>query len=306
MEIFVVRLNPDPRKGSSYSKYLYSDENNSIHENSVMDGFHETVNYLSESGAVKGYLPPRHSSGMKTTEPFILITITAKTAKENGDQIIGIHAGCKYLGEQKRGGGKSIIKKLGLTYHYSCPSSLSMLFDTPLLGARSLVIEKNRKWVRGPTFKIRRKNTVVKIIKKAIKENCIQDKNKKLQRILKILEESGTGLSKELEGDSIFNDKLDNLLKKGKIKKSKGNSNPSQKEVLSYQYQRDPKVAAYALLTAKGICYDCEQPGPFLSKHNNMMFLEVHHVKQLKDGGSDTPDNVVALCPNCHRKRHYG
>ena len=27
-------------------------------------------------------------------------------------------------------------------------------------------------------------------------------------------------------------------------------------------------------------------------------------MKRLADGGSDTMDNVVALCPNCHRKVH--
>jgi 5-methylcytosine-specific restriction protein A len=39
---------------------------------------------------------------------------------------------------------------------------------------------------------------------------------------------------------------------------------------------------------------------------DGMPYLEVHHVKQLKDGGSDRIDNAVALCPNCHRKAHYG
>ena len=33
-------------------------------------------------------------------------------------------------------------------------------------------------------------------------------------------------------------------------------------------------------------------------------FLEVHHVDYMANGGSDTIDNVVALCPNCHRKMH--
>ena len=27
-------------------------------------------------------------------------------------------------------------------------------------------------------------------------------------------------------------------------------------------------------------------------------------MKRLADGGSDTIDNVVAVCPNCHRKFH--
>ena len=29
-----------------------------------------------------------------------------------------------------------------------------------------------------------------------------------------------------------------------------------------------------------------------------------HHLKWLSKGGIDTIDNVVALCPNCHRKMH--
>jgi 5-methylcytosine-specific restriction protein A len=35
-------------------------------------------------------------------------------------------------------------------------------------------------------------------------------------------------------------------------------------------------------------------------------YLEVHHVKWLALGGSDTVSNAVALCPNCHRLMHHG
>jgi 5-methylcytosine-specific restriction protein A len=34
--------------------------------------------------------------------------------------------------------------------------------------------------------------------------------------------------------------------------------------------------------------------------------LEVHHKKQLSEGGEDTVENAIALCPNCHREAHYG
>ena len=80
MDIFVVRLKPDPRNGKPYSRYPTVDEYNKIYENSVMDGFHEAVNFLSESGSVKGYLPPRFLSKIKTSEEFILITITISIA----------------------------------------------------------------------------------------------------------------------------------------------------------------------------------------------------------------------------------
>jgi 5-methylcytosine-specific restriction protein A len=32
----------------------------------------------------------------------------------------------------------------------------------------------------------------------------------------------------------------------------------------------------------------------------------VHHVRTLADGGSDRPENAVALCPTCHRRLHHG
>ena len=54
---------------------------------------------------------------------------------------------------------------------------------------------------------------------------------------------------------------------------------------------------------AHGICQLCNSPAPFIDKNGNP-FLEVHHVKWLSRGGSDSTDNTVALCPNCHRRVH--
>lgn len=36
-----------------------------------------------------------------------------------------------------------------------------------------------------------------------------------------------------------------------------------------------------------------------------MIYLETHHVQPLSEGGTDSEDNVAALCPNDHRKAHY-
>ncbi len=47
----------------------------------------------------------------------------------------------------------------------------------------------------------------------------------------------------------------------------------------------------------------CQKDAPFLDK-DHKPYLEEHHIKRLADGGSDTIDNVVAICPNCHRKVH--
>ena len=69
---------------------------------------------------------------------------------------------------------------------------------------------------------------------------------------------------------------------------------------------RSPYVVELAKRLAKGICQDCDQPAPFVSKITNEPYLEVHHICPLSEGGKDIIENVIALCPNCHRKRHYG
>ncbi|TOH95879.1 hypothetical protein CGI69_24690 [Vibrio parahaemolyticus] len=74
----------------------------------------------------------------------------------------------------------------------------------------------------------------------------------------------------------------------------------------AYQYARDPAIVAFALNRAKGVCEQCKHDAPFISSSTGLPYLEVHHVIPLKDGGSDTVENVKALCPNCHREAHYG
>ena len=81
---------------------------------------------------------------------------------------------------------------------------------------------------------------------------------------------------------------------------------PKRLRVYSYTYRRNPDVVAEALLRANGVCESCSNPAPFSRASDSTPFLEVHHVKSLSDGGEDTLDNVIALCPNCHREKHYG
>lgn len=71
-------------------------------------------------------------------------------------------------------------------------------------------------------------------------------------------------------------------------------------------YYRNRYVAAEALARAAGICEACKQPAPFTSASNGQPYLEIHHKQRLADDGDDTLENVQALCPNCHRKAHYG
>ncbi|MCG5502267.1 HNH endonuclease [Ectothiorhodospira lacustris] len=84
------------------------------------------------------------------------------------------------------------------------------------------------------------------------------------------------------------------------------NSQPRKTGTSISIYIRSPYVIEQAKRIANGLCQDCGNTAPFLTKGTNEPFLEVHHVVPLSQGGEDTIENVVALCPNCHRKRHYG
>jgi 5-methylcytosine-specific restriction protein A len=63
------------------------------------------------------------------------------------------------------------------------------------------------------------------------------------------------------------------------------------------------------ILNAAGICQDCGRKhlspeDPKYDNIKNIPELQCHHIEPLGSGGADTIANCVALCPNCHRKRH--
>jgi predicted HNH restriction endonuclease len=86
----------------------------------------------------------------------------------------------------------------------------------------------------------------------------------------------------------------------------KASAKPSRKTVNTVVFVRNPDVVAEVLLRAKGICEGCREPAPFKRKIDNSPYLEVHHRIPLAQDGEDTVENAVALCPNCHRERHFG
>jgi 5-methylcytosine-specific restriction protein A len=93
---------------------------------------------------------------------------------------------------------------------------------------------------------------------------------------------------------------MDELYKEASRKNRKG---ITKKVTTTKVYVRDPKVSAYVKKRAGGKCDLCKLEAPFTDSAGNP-YLEEHHVVKLADGGSDSIDNTVALCPNCHRKVH--
>ena len=88
-----------------------------------------------------------------------------------------------------------------------------------------------------------------------------------------------------------------------RLAESKKETEQSYRITETKSIERDEYIKLYALERADGNCQLCDRPAPFLKK-NGSPYLEVHHINYLANKGSDTIDNVAALCPNCHRKMH--
>ncbi len=86
---------------------------------------------------------------------------------------------------------------------------------------------------------------------------------------------------------------------------AKGHSaaRPIKETFVKQEYKRNPYVTAYAKRKALGKCQLCGNKAPFMDP-NGEPYLEVHHIEWLMNGGADSIENTVALCPNCHRKMH--
>ena len=100
-------------------------------------------------------------------------------------------------------------------------------------------------------------------------------------------------------------ERMVSTLQQQELERPEGFVQPQKSNVTSVAYFRDPLVKAWILNNAQGTCEACSDHAPF-SKPDGSPYLEVHHLQTLSEGGSDTIDNCIAVCPNCHRRLHYG
>lgn len=84
-------------------------------------------------------------------------------------------------------------------------------------------------------------------------------------------------------------------------------ADPKPKQIVVQQtiFLRNQIVVAEVLFRANGHCEQCKKAAPFVRRSDSTPYLEVHHKIRLADGGDDTVENAIALCPNCHRQTHY-
>lgn len=78
---------------------------------------------------------------------------------------------------------------------------------------------------------------------------------------------------------------------------------PTIREATVLLRDRSAAVREAVLMRAGGLCELCNEPGFFTAAGS--VYLETHHVVPLANNGLDHPSNVVAICPQDHRRAHY-
>ncbi|WP_212001208.1 MrcB family domain-containing protein [Chitinophaga sp. HK235] len=86
---------------------------------------------------------------------------------------------------------------------------------------------------------------------------------------------------------------------------------PSQQPIIPTKWPRSERIASKALLNANYKCEVDNRHQTFKSGKTKKPFVEAHHLIpiSLQDGfrySIDVPENIIALCPNCHRAFHHG
>lgn len=112
-------------------------------------------------------------------------------------------------------------------------------------------------------------------------------------------------INKEATDGTSHKDASLEKLRKRAEKAARKNPVREQVTTMPSQYHRSGVIKEYARARAGGTCESCGEPAPFNDK-DGQPYLEVHHVEELGEGGSDSPDMVAAICPTCHTRIHYG
>lgn len=65
-------------------------------------------------------------------------------------------------------------------------------------------------------------------------------------------------------------------------------------------YKRKPQLRYQAIFQANSRCKMCGKDGS-IDGNKGLSFLEIHHIRPLSEGGTDSIENSIVLCPNCHK-----
>lgn len=166
---------------------------------------------------------------------------------------------------------------------------------------KSMVYSENKIIEKYLEEKIKEENLVqVLNINQSHQDNIVEEVEHKDLSPPTTLEVLNEKFKKEIQKSSMLSHES-RMIKIGELP-----GLPSKTVVTTMVYERNPHIVVEVLNRANGICENCNKLAPFIRESDGTPYLEVHHIIRLADGGEDSLENTIAVCPNCHRELHYG
>ncbi|MDC7288233.1 HNH endonuclease [Blautia schinkii] len=132
----------------------------------------------------------------------------------------------------------------------------------------------------------------------------VQKNDKDKQVVIALLDPKSMEVKTQLEVEMDIEDALAKQMSPEKLAEQVVNVQPKNpQKTESVVYYRSPYIKEMVKQIADGKCQMCGEDAPFYDM-SQKPYLEEHHVQRLADGGKDSLNNVVAVCPNYHRKIH--
>ncbi|ROO91068.1 HNH endonuclease [Actinocorallia herbida] len=78
-----------------------------------------------------------------------------------------------------------------------------------------------------------------------------------------------------------------------------------RRERRTYGHVRSRAARRAVLERSRGRCEFCERDAPGVTDRGHPI-LEVDHVREIAKDGRDHPEQMIALCPNCHAVKTRG
>jgi hypothetical protein len=102
-------------------------------------------------------------------------------------------------------------------------------------------------------------------------------------------------IARELSG--LTDEEVDN-----KIKEAQGR----KRKMTSITYSKKRRDRYLMELYKRKHHYECQFCKKQIKKSNELYYIEACHIKAVKDDGDDNENNILVLCPNCHKEFDYG
>jgi len=253
-------------------------------------------------GFIQWTVPPK-----RLGDKAIIIFYSVNLENYNGE-IIGIYGDAKILEKNKQTKWKGFQNDV-LSSNISAKKELSLLFPIPLKAEK---YSNGKRLVPQVGFTYKDEEIAEKIILDEIKElkksGMKLDEYRKLVKIYEFVankkysewqiddsekeQEELLTIIKDFKREEIINDL-----------KEITSQTPELIEYKGKQFKRDNKNIVELKILRGFKCQLCESS---ILKRDGSLYIEAAHITEKKHKGSETPDNILILCPNHHKEFDLG